>query len=328
MAIEKLAMLKMTGMQAGDVNLYYYNGLVDGDWTYWDAVGRNPSPYAKDFWVIPVGNDAVGMAAIGGTFPERLYVMKKEGVDDVNLYLYESLVGGDWTYWNAIARNPSPVARDLWVMPVGNDAIGIASVDITGGAPEELAILKKEGAGDMNLYYYNALVAGDWTYWDAISRNPSPLARDLWVIPVGNDAVGITTINVDGVDKELAIIREEGVADLNLYVYNNLVAGDWTYWNAIARNPSPLARDLWVMPAGNDAIGLAAIDADGGGLDELAILKKEGAGDVNLYYYNVLVPGDWVYWDCIARNPSPLARDLWVIPVGNDAVGMTAIKTE
>ncbi len=58
------------------------------------------------------------------------------------------------------------------------------------------------------------------------------------------------------------------------------------------------------------------------------MLKKEGANDVNLYYYNALVPGDWVYWDAKARNPSPLARDLWVIPVGNDAIGMTSIRTE
>ena len=326
--LPKLAMLKMTGMHAGDVNLYYYSGLTEGDWTYWDAISRNPSAYARDFWVIPVGNDAVGMTSVPGTTPERLYVMKEEGMNDVNLYLYNSIVGGDWTYWNAISRNPSPVARDLWVVPVGNDAIGIASVDITGGAPEELAILKKEGAGDMNLYYYNALIPGDWTYWDAISRNPSPIARDFWAIPVGNDAVDITTIDVDGGDKELAIIREEGIADLNLYIYNNLVAGDWTYWDAISRNPSPLARDLWVMTSGNDAIDLTAIDADGSGYNELAILKREGGSDVNLYYYNALMPGDWTYWDAISRNPSAYARDFWVIPVGIDAIGLTAIRTE
>jgi len=56
----------------------------------------------------------------------------------------------------------------------------------------------------------------------------------------------------------------------------------------------------------------------------LAILKKEGAGDVNLYVYNNLVDGDWIYWDCFARNPTALARDLWRIPAGDDAVGIAA----
>ncbi len=82
------------------------------------------------------------------------------------------------------------------------------------------------------------------------------------------------------------------------------------------------------MPSGNDAIDLTAMDADGDGYNELAILKGEGASDVNLYYYNALVPGDWTYWDAISRNPSPYARDLWVIPIGNDAIGMTGIRTE
>ena len=82
------------------------------------------------------------------------------------------------------------------------------------------------------------------------------------------------------------------------------------------------------MPTGNDAIGLAAIDANDDSQDELSILKKEGVGDVNIYYYNTLVPGDWSYWDAKARNPSPMARDFWIIPVGNDAVAITAIRIE
>ena len=115
---------------------------------------------------------------------------------------------------------------------------------------------------------------------------------------------------------------------MNLYVYNNLVEGDWIYWDCFARNPSALARDMWLMPAGNDAIGLTAVDADNDGKEDLAILKKEGAGDVNLYYYNALVPGDWIYWDAFARNPSALARDLWIIPVGNDAIALTGVVME
>ena len=57
--------------------------------------------------------------------------------------------------------------------------------------------MKQEGAGDMNIYYYRSLSQGDWRYWDAASRNPSPLASDFWIIPGDNDAVGITAVGGD-----------------------------------------------------------------------------------------------------------------------------------
>ena len=55
----------------------------------------------------------------------------------------------------------------------------MASVDVVPGGKDEMAMLVSENVGDLNLYVWNAPVAGDWTYWDADSRNPSPLARDL-----------------------------------------------------------------------------------------------------------------------------------------------------
>ena len=315
-----LAVMKEIAADAAD--LYYYNSLVKGDWTYWDARARNPSALAQDLWIVPSGRMTVGMAALD----DYLFVMKREGAYDLNLYLYNGLVAGDWRYGEALARNPSPAARDLWIVPSGNDALGIATVDITAppDGTEELAVLKMEGAGDMNIYYYNAPLPADRTYWDAFSRNPSPLARDLWVIPGGNSASGIAVVDAAGGVEQLAIIRRDGADDLNLYLYNNLLKGDWTYWDAVSRNPSALARDLWIIPSGNNAAGMAAVYAGGGWeYRELAIFKEE-SGDSNLYYYSVPVAGDWTYWDARARNPSPLARDLWVIPAGNDTVSIAA----
>ena len=49
--------------------------------------------------------------------------------------------------------------------------------------------------GDYGFYVWTAPEPGDWTYWDAISRNPSPLSRDLWKIPEGNDTVGMAAPN-------------------------------------------------------------------------------------------------------------------------------------
>ena len=51
--------------------------------------------------------------------------------------------------------------------------------------------MKDEG-GDYNFYLYTLPETGDSTYWQADSRNPSPLARDLWIIPTG-DGVSFTT---------------------------------------------------------------------------------------------------------------------------------------
>jgi len=313
------------------MNIFYFKSLAIGDWTYWDAEARNPSQLARDLWLMPSGNDAIAMAAtdLAGDKAEELFILKKEKAGDVNLYLYNSLVPGDWTYWDAHARNPSQVARDLWVLPTGNDAVGMGTLDIDADGNDEIAILKKEGVGDTNLYVYNSLVPGDWVYWDAYSRNPTPLARDLWVIPVGNDAIGMTTMDINNDSrKELAMLKKEGAGDVNLYFYNLPRPGDWTYWDAIARNPSPLARDLWLLPTGNDAVGIIAIDMNLDGTDELGILKQEGVGDLNLYFYNSLVPGDWTYWDAFARNPTPLARDLWLIPIGNTAAGIGAVRTK
>jgi len=310
----ELAVMKNDG--GSDLNLYFYNVPSRGDWTYWDAFARNPSPMARDLWIIPQGNNAAGMASIDVDGGEReLAIIRRDSGEDLNLYIYNVPAAGDWTYWDAHSRNPSALARDLWIIPAGNDAIGIVTVDdMNGDGHDELAILKKQGGGDLNLYFYNAPLCGDWTYWDAFARNPSPVARDLWIIPQGNNAAGIASIDVNGEKRELAIIRRDSGEDLNLYIYNVPVAGDLTYWDAHSRNPSALARDLWMMPSGNDAIGIAAVDCDGAGREELAVPKEEDGSDRNIYLYNAPLPGDRTYWDAGARNPSPAARDLWIIP--------------
>ncbi|MDP8248878.1 MAG: hypothetical protein P9M00_12120 [Candidatus Tritonobacter lacicola] len=326
----KLALMKRENLN--DSNLYYYNCPAVGSMDYYAAKGSNESALARDMWIIPAGNDSINAAAIEltGDTSDELLVLTKEGTGDVNLYIYNTLVEGDWTYWDANARNPDPLARDLWIIPSGNDAVGMAAIDVDGhGQEREIALLKKEGAGDVNLYLYNSPLPGDWTYWDADARNPSALARDMWIIPAGNDAVGIAALDVteDG-RKELAILKKEGAGDVNLYIYNCPLPGDRTYWDALSRNPTPLARDMWIIPGGNDAIALSAIDMDLDMTDELAILKLENGGDMNLYFYNAPRPGDWTYWDADARNPDQLARDLWIIPSGNDASAMTAVRIE
>ena len=329
---EKLSILVRQG--ANDLNVYFWNSPDAGDWTQWDALKRNPSPLARDFWQIPIGNDGIGFTSIDINDPpdgrDDVALLVRQGANDLNLYCWNAPVVGDWNYWDALARNPSPLARDFWEIPIGNDGIGLTSIDMTEppDGKDEIAILVREGGNDLNIYFWNAPVPGDWTYWDARFRNPNPLARDLWQIPVGNDGIGLTSIDIsepaDG-RNEIAILVREGANDLNIYFWNSPVVGDWSYWDAMARNPSPLARDFWQIPIGNDGIGLTSIDIDNDGMNDVALLVRQGVNDLNVYFWNAPVAGDWTMWDAMARNPSPLARDFWQIPIGNDGIGMTGI---
>ncbi|MDP8247890.1 MAG: hypothetical protein P9M00_07110, partial [Candidatus Tritonobacter lacicola] len=119
----------------------------------------------------------------------------------------------------------------------------------------------------------------------------------------------------------LLVVRNEG-GDYNVYLWNMPMPGDWTYWDAVARNPSPRARDLWVIPYRNDIAQVSGVNR-GVSPDELAVMENYG-GDYNFYMWNAPSPGDWIYWDATARNPSPFARDFWMIPSGNDTVDMAA----
>jgi len=304
--------------EGGDYNLYGYGIPEAGDWSYWDAAARNPSPSGRDLWIIPSGNDTFAMTEveINGDSEQELAVLKAAGGSDHCLYIYNAPFIGDWSYWDAASRNPSPLARDFWVITAGNDTALLAD----GGG--HLAVMKDEG-GDYNLYFYNVLIPGDWNYWDAVSRNPSPAARDLWVIAGGNDAVamcGLDTVG-DSHSDSLLVVRNEG-GDYNVYLWNMPMPGDWTYWDAVARNPSPRARDLWVIPYRNDIAQVSGVNR-GVSPDELAVMENYG-GDYNFYMWNAPSPGDWIYWDATARNPSPFARDFWMIPSGNDTVDMAA----
>ena len=310
----KLAIMKEEG--AGDMNLYFYNCVSDGDWTYWDADARNPSPLSRDFWLIPQGNNTLAMTEIdsvdGG---EQDLAVLKEDDSGQKLYIYNTPLKGDWTYWDLEARNPLPRARDFWAIPAGDDTELIAD---SGG---NIASMKNSN-GDYNLYIYRRPYPGDWTQSDALARNPSPLARDLWIIPRGNNTVAMCGLDTtgDGDSDSLLLVRNEQ-GDHNVYVWNMPVEGDWTYWDALARNPAPIARDFWSIPQGNDIMDIVGIHT--GAFDKLGVME-DSAGDYNFYIWNAPRPGDLTWWDAEFRNPSPLARDFWLIPMGDNTVDMAA----
>ena len=311
--------------QGGDQNLYVYNALAAGETIYCDAYACNPEPQARDFWLIPAGDDTSAMTEVdaGDGGAQELALIKGGAGTDQNLYLYNNPARGDRTYWDADARNPSALARDLWLIPAGNDTVLVAD----GGS--HIVSMRDQG-GDYNLYLWTSPEPGDWSYWAAMARNPSALARDLWIIPQGDDAAAMCGMDTtgDGDSDSLLVVRNEG-GDYNLYLWNMPVPGDWTYGDALARNPDARAKDLWLIPRNDDISAVAGVDVDGAGnaYDALAVMENNG-GDYNFFVWNAPRPGDLTYWDAFARNPSAMARDMWLIPAGNNAVDMAAPRPE
>ena len=268
--------------QAGDAV-----ALIENEITYLRGQGPTPTPLP----IVP------------------LALMKRDqGGFDHNLYGYSVPEEGDWTLADAQARNLSPLARDLWQIPMNNNTLAITEVDADGGEQELAALKADQGGFDINLYLYNVPVPADWEYWDAFSRNPSPLARDFWQIPEGNDAFLIA----DGGSNIAAMKNRAG--DYNLYLYESPYPGDWVYWDAFSRNPSPLARDFWIIPQGDDAVAMCGLDTSGDGDSDSLVVVRNAGGSYLLYLWNLPQAGDWTYWDALSRNPSPLARDFWVVP--------------
>lgn len=247
----------------------------------------------------------------------RLLIDKSYGTDNT-LYGYTPLTYGDWGYLDAAARNPTYLTKDAWVIPYSTP-VAICELDANRNGDQEIAVVKKDST-DQNLYIYDRPVIDDLTQTQAVARNPSPLAQDLWVIPDGNNIEYIADGgNLHGLphgQSLLAVIKKTGT-DQNLYLYNCPLIGDYTYWDATARNPSFVSRDLWVIPDGNNIVAVAGIDSTGYGFtDRLATIKRTGTDD-DLYLWNIPKSGDWNYYDVAARNPGPWAMDKWVIPDGN-----------
>ena len=250
---------------------------------------------------------------------EQVALMKDQWGDH-NLFVYNAPAGGDWRYWDALSRNPSAMARDLWLIPSGNDTLFLAGTVVPGTGERGLSVLKEQYGIDQNLYLYNVPLDGDWRYWDCFARNPSASARDFWVIPAGNNAVMTA-----GAAGHLAVMKD-AAGDYNLYLYNVPAEGDWRYWDAAARNPSPAARDLWIIPYANDAVAMCGLDTLGDGLADSLLVVRNVSSEYRVYVWNLPVPGDWTYADAVARNLVPRALDRWVIPQRDDVELVTGVN--
>ena len=106
----------------------------------------------------------------------------------VNFSLGAASTPGTYTVNANLFDDDTEILQDV-------EVIRFAYVAVCGDI-SKIAILVRQASNDLNIYFWNAPVPGDWTGLDAYKRNPSPLARDFWQIPIGNDGVGLTSIDI------------------------------------------------------------------------------------------------------------------------------------
>jgi len=350
-----LAAIKGQGAGLSDLNLYQYWTPALGDWTYWEAAARNPSPYyfARDLWKIPEGNDIVAAAPvdIDSDGSDEIAIVRNQSGDH-NLYIYEAMGYGDTTYWDAIARNPSPIARDFWYIPAGNNITSIAGVKVeplptpTGtpgpspGFRDKFAVLKNDW-GVQKLYYYNVPTRGEVTWAQNFARNGlGPYAFDEWFVPRNNNILDMAGAEgTGGGGRDQLVTIENSGGDYNLYVWKAPAAagifidefrnralqlGFQTPSNPVGFG-NPQAQDLWIIPRRNDIVSITAVKADDasgqypGNYDALGVMENYW-GDRNFYLWKVPVRPEHTYTEAEVRQVGvgglgePQARDLWIIP--------------
>ncbi|MDO8336208.1 MAG: S8 family serine peptidase, partial [Candidatus Saccharibacteria bacterium] len=121
------------------------------------------------------------------------------------------------------------------------------------------------------------------------------IGADYWNISGGNNVVASTEIKVGGVSKVGVIKNERG--DYNFYLYNFPIG---------TQSTTRIAADYWNIPKGNNVVGIAGVDVNGDGNDEIAVMKNE-KGDYNLYVYSAPVG---------TQAASLIGVDYWSIPTG------------
>jgi hypothetical protein len=87
--------------------------------------------------------------------------------------------------------------------------------------------------------------------------------------------------------------------------------------------PIEIAYDAWAIPAQGEVEDAAVLDVDGNGLEELLVLKYDGAGGTQ----EVLVY-DMPAWGQVqeAAARPPMGRDAWRIPRGGNVLAMFALR--
>ena len=178
----------------------------------------------------------------------------------------EDDTGGDTTAGRSLSIYSAPTSIDEYgqrwpddmLPPVDENTVAVTSVDIDGDGIDEIAYLKKGpwSAQDFDLFIYSSFSSSEGSYL---------IASDFWS-PDGNTVeIAAVDIDGDGID-EIAYLKKGPRSEQNfdLYIYSApTIKGQHGVY---------LASDFWT-PDGN-TVGMAAVDIDGDGIDEIAYLKQ------------------------------------------------------
>jgi hypothetical protein len=230
----------------------------------------------------PWSGDGNTVAMAGGNFDgkggDEIAYLKEVAAPDFTLFVYTAPAG---------AQKGTLIGTDY--LSYDGAPIALAAVDIDGDGRDEIAVLKKAGPTDYNLYVFTAptgvqkgvLKGGDWWSYDGNT-----------VAIAGGDFDG------DKVD-DIAVLKQPGSNDFTVQI---VAAPQGIQRGALK------GTDKW--SADGNTVAMAGVDNDGDGVAEVAILKKAGATDFNLSVYSARIGAqggrfkgaDWWSYDGQSRK--------------------------
>jgi hypothetical protein len=225
-----------------------------------------------DWW----SGDGNTVAMAGGDFDgngiDEIAYLKQVAATYFALFIYTAPVGtqkGTLIGTDTVNYNGVPIA--------------LAVVDIDGNGTDEIAVLKKAGIRDNNLFVFSAPVG---------VQKGTLKGTDWW--SYDGDTVAIAGVDIDGdrVD-EIAALKKSGPTDNNLFVFSA----------PVGVQKGTLKGTDWYSYDGNTA-AITGTDHDGDGTDEIAAVKSAGGMDNDLFVYaaprgvqkGILKGTDW--WIC------------------------------
>lgn len=225
-----------------------------------------------DWW----SGDGNTVALAGGDFDgngvDEIAYLKQVTATDFTLFVYTAPAG---------AQEGTLIGIDY--ASYDGAPIALAAVDIDGNGTDEIAVLKKAGPTDYNLYIFTAPKG---------VQKGTLKGADWWSVDGHTVAIAGVDTDGNGVD-EVAVLKQPAANDFTLQIY--------TAPQGIQKGTLK-GTDYWRYDG--NTVAISGLDADGDGTDEIAVLKKAGATDYNLYLYSApagtqagtFKGADW--WSC------------------------------
>ena len=237
-----VGVLKKNG--ASDNNLFVYTAPVGV---------QNGTLMGTDWWRGDGNTVAIAGGDFNGNGGNEIAYLKQVTATDFTLFVYTAPVGtqkGTLIGTDSTNYDGTPVA--------------LAAVDIDGNGTDEIAVLKKAGTANNDLFVYSApqgTLEGTLVGTDYLSGDGNTVAI------AGGDFDG------NGVG-EIAYLKRVTATDFTLLVYTAPVG---------TQEGTLIGTDGWRYDG--RTIAIAGVDNDGNGTDEIAVVKNLSGTDNDLFIY-------------------------------------------